>query len=204
MSEPERGRPPRHEVRARLLQQAAEAFLRHGYGGVKVVDIAAAAGFTKGAVYSNFGGKPGLFSAVWSERFETIAGFALGRSELIRSGRPRPEILREVARELATELTGAPGWATALGEFRLLAVRDPEVARAYAELSARQLHGLADQLREHADAIGLPAGFDHETAAHLILTSGAGLALEHAAAPEVTDRDRVEHCLAELLIGVLR
>lgn len=204
MSEPGRGRPPRREVRTRLLQQAAEAFLRHGYGGVKVTDIAAAAGFTKGAVYSNFGGKPGLFSAVWSERFEAISGFALGRSELIRSGRPREEILAEVARELAAELTAAPGWATVLGEFRLLAVRDPEVAQSYAELSARQLHGLAGQLREHADAIGLPADFAHTTAAQLILTSVTGLALEHVAAPEVTGRDRVERCLAELLIRVLR
>lgn len=199
-----RARPPRREVRDRVLEHATEAFLRDGYAGVKVIDIATAAGFTKGAVYSNFGGKPGLFSAVWSERFEAIAGFALGRSELIRSGRPREEILAEVARELAVRLTETPGWATALGEFRLLAVRDPEVARTYAELSARQLDGLAGQLREHGDAIGLPGDFDHAVAAYLILTAATSLALEHAAAPAVTDRDRIEQCLAELLIKVLR
>lgn len=204
MNDPVPTRPPRREVRARVLQHAAEAFLRDGYAGVKVVDIATAAGFTKGAVYSNFGGKPGLFSAVWSERFDTVAAFALGRSELIRSGRPRLQILRDVARELAMELTDAPGWAAALGEFRLLAARDPDIARACAEVSERQLARLADQLREHASAIGLPEDFDYPVVAQLILTTATGLALEHAATPEITDRVRIERCLTELLIKVLR
>lgn len=49
-----RTRPPRREVRDRVLEHAASAFLRDGYAGVKVIDIATAAGFTKGAVYSKF------------------------------------------------------------------------------------------------------------------------------------------------------
>jgi AcrR family transcriptional regulator len=55
----------RGETQARtkelLLEAAAAAFARQGYAGASLEDIAEAAGFSKGAVYSNFAGKEAIF-----------------------------------------------------------------------------------------------------------------------------------------------
>lgn len=50
-------------TREQLLRSAAELFADRGYAGVSLEDIAQAAGFTKGAVYSHFGSKEQVFLA---------------------------------------------------------------------------------------------------------------------------------------------
>ncbi len=70
-------RPRRVDVRDQLLLAAADAFAARGYADASVTDIARSAGFTKGAVYSNFGSKPELFAAVLSETFTELVGGAL-------------------------------------------------------------------------------------------------------------------------------
>ena len=69
-------RPRRADVREQIVGAAA-AFVEHSYAEVSVTVIAAAAGFTKGAVHSNFEGKPQLFAAVFAEQFTELVGGAL-------------------------------------------------------------------------------------------------------------------------------
>ncbi|MBL3700464.1 TetR/AcrR family transcriptional regulator [Leucobacter luti] len=57
----QRARPM--STREQLLKQAARLFAERGFSGVSLVDIAQAAGFTKGAVYSHFGSKEQVFVA---------------------------------------------------------------------------------------------------------------------------------------------
>jgi AcrR family transcriptional regulator len=57
-------RPARDVTRARLLATAEQMFFDRGYSTTSVEAIAAEAGFTTGAIYSNFGGKADLFLAV--------------------------------------------------------------------------------------------------------------------------------------------
>ena len=67
------------QTRARLLATAATCLLRDGYAETSMEAIAAAAGFTKGAVYSNFPSKVELCQAVLDAiRAQQIA--ALGRA----------------------------------------------------------------------------------------------------------------------------
>src|SRR3954453_20658471 len=58
------GQRVREITRERLLAAAADVFSATGSGATSVDAVAAAAGFTTGAVYSNFGGKADLFLAV--------------------------------------------------------------------------------------------------------------------------------------------
>jgi AcrR family transcriptional regulator len=51
----------RDQTRQRLLDAAQDIFTKKGFVAASVEDIAAAAGYTRGAFYSNFGGKPELF-----------------------------------------------------------------------------------------------------------------------------------------------
>ena len=54
-------------TRAELLAAAARVFERRGYGGASIAEIAQDAGFTHGAVYSNFEGKEDLFLALYEQ-----------------------------------------------------------------------------------------------------------------------------------------
>ncbi len=55
-------RPSRADVRERILVAADKVFTAQGYANANLSQIAAEAGFTKGAVYSNFDSKPELFA----------------------------------------------------------------------------------------------------------------------------------------------
>jgi TetR/AcrR family transcriptional regulator, transcriptional repressor of aconitase len=57
----------RAQTRARLVSIASEHFAREGYGAASLDRIAEEAGFSKGAVYSNFSGKEELFLGVLEE-----------------------------------------------------------------------------------------------------------------------------------------
>src|SRR6188472_3717601 len=54
-------------TRAELLDTAAKVFARRGYRGASVEEIAEEAGYSHGAVYSNFEGKADLFLAVFED-----------------------------------------------------------------------------------------------------------------------------------------
>src|SRR6478752_2421839 len=54
-------------TRAELLATAARIFARRGYNGASIEEIAEEAGYSHGAVYSNFDGKADLFLAVFEE-----------------------------------------------------------------------------------------------------------------------------------------
>ncbi|ROO90202.1 TetR family transcriptional regulator [Actinocorallia herbida] len=63
-----RGRPDRRlQTRKALLDAARKLFAERGIHGAALDDVAHTAGLTKGAVYSNFAGKPDLVLALLDE-----------------------------------------------------------------------------------------------------------------------------------------
>ena len=60
----------REMTRRHLLEAAAVVFAAKGFHGATLDEVAAAAGFTKGAVYSNFKSKDDLFLALLDDRSE--------------------------------------------------------------------------------------------------------------------------------------
>ena len=59
-----RTRPTRDDTRDKLFEAAARVFEEGGIGGASIEAIAAAAGFTRGAFYSNFNSKDELIIAM--------------------------------------------------------------------------------------------------------------------------------------------
>jgi AcrR family transcriptional regulator len=55
------------ETRARLLEAAASVYAKRGFNGATLEEVAAEAGFTKGAVYAHFGSKENLLLALLEE-----------------------------------------------------------------------------------------------------------------------------------------
>ena len=57
------------QTRERVLAAARAAFIRDGFARTSLESIAEAAGFSKGAVYSNFESKDALFLELLEEKF---------------------------------------------------------------------------------------------------------------------------------------
>jgi AcrR family transcriptional regulator len=110
------------QTRQALVFAARAAFATEGYHGANLELIARTAGFSKGAVYSNFDGKAALFLAVMDANLEAALGEGAWDvheqpSELDADG-PGGEELSEAIR----------GFALATLEFIATAARDPELA----------------------------------------------------------------------------
>ncbi|MEU1388661.1 MULTISPECIES: TetR/AcrR family transcriptional regulator [unclassified Nonomuraea] len=54
-------------TRDTLLRAAREVFLAKGYAEATVADIVETSGISVGSLYHHFGGKPGLFLALWEQ-----------------------------------------------------------------------------------------------------------------------------------------
>jgi AcrR family transcriptional regulator len=65
-----RTRPTRDDTKERLFEAAAEVFEERGIGAASIETIAAAAGFTRGAFYSNFASKDDLIVAMLEAHVE--------------------------------------------------------------------------------------------------------------------------------------
>jgi AcrR family transcriptional regulator len=65
-----RTRPTRDDTRDKLFEAAARVFEEQGIGGASIEAIAAAAGFTRGAFYSNFNSKDELIIAMLEDHVE--------------------------------------------------------------------------------------------------------------------------------------
>ena len=70
----ERVRPTRQETREQLFEAAAEVFAEQGIGAASVEAISSAAGLTRGAFYSNFGGKDDLIAAMLADHVAQTVG----------------------------------------------------------------------------------------------------------------------------------
>lgn len=56
----------KENTRARLVRASLEVFVEKGIDGATIDDLARAAGFTRGAFYSNFSGKEEVFAALFT------------------------------------------------------------------------------------------------------------------------------------------
>lgn len=198
-----RVRPLRADVRDQILAAAGAEFVERGYAGTSVAQVAARAGFTKGAVYSNFGGKPELFVAAVQQYFaETVVGAVaetLGAAATTADGSRTPAM----AHALADSVLRGERWPVLLAEFRTVATQQPELAAVYAELRLAQRAQLVDALERAAEQVPLRPGLDLEVAAALLLTCVQGLSVEGAAAPEAMPRPLAEALFAQVLDGIL-
>jgi AcrR family transcriptional regulator len=85
-------RTPRETTRALLLATAEEVFLTRGFAATTVEAVAAEAGFTTGAVYSNFEGKAGLFLAVLEQQAAAEAAAVRAALASARTDEQRLEV----------------------------------------------------------------------------------------------------------------
>ena len=184
--------------RSLLLSAALRVFLARGYHAASLELIADEAGFSKGAVYSRFASKADMFLALLTGRIAARAEQnASAVAELTSSGTVAGLI------ELAWRAErGTPGWRLLVTEFRVLAARDPELNRRYAEAHAATVDAVAGILSAMAERDGISLAVPARRLAELLLAIETGIALEQLATPDAIDirQAGVVLCqLAELL-----
>src|SRR5580693_3466877 len=96
----------RQQTRDHLLAAAADVFAERGFHGASLDQVAAAAGFTKGAVYSNFKNKDDLFLALIEAAYSRE--MAALRETLEGSEVPAGERLGDFVRIVRDELDRGP------------------------------------------------------------------------------------------------
>ena len=114
-------RIPRAEVRERLLVAGAAVFAEQGVHGARLDDVAARAGFSKGAVYSNFASKDDLVAQVMQRATNLVLG---SLRELVRADVAAVDIA-DVVRTAFGQHDQSEQFAL-LSEFRAHAIRHPE------------------------------------------------------------------------------
>src|SRR5262245_17567639 len=140
-------------TRRHLLEAAAIVFARNGFHGATLDEVSATAGFTKGAVYSNFKSKDDLFVALLDDRIERQ--LAVMSDVLAAGGHAAAEQFPRVRELFRGELFWDDDFATLYLEFVLYARRHPDAQTKLAE-SARRTRGMVQELieAEHA-ALGI-------------------------------------------------
>jgi AcrR family transcriptional regulator len=122
----------KERTRDALLDAAAEVFARRGIEAASLDEVADAAGYTKGAIYSNFASKTELVLALLERRVRAQAAMA----EAVLDA---PDA--EAALRAADSPPGGPeerAWLVLAMELWLRATRDPAAQRA---LAAEFEHG---------------------------------------------------------------
>ena len=114
----------RAETRANLIEAAYRVFADKGFGQVRIDDVCAAAGYTRGAFYSNFDSLDELFFAIYDESARLIAGQV---TDAITDDDINPGIEAVIERVTATLLLDRD-WLLIKTDFLLHAARNPAVA----------------------------------------------------------------------------
>ena len=110
------------ETQARLLDAAEEVFVRDGFEGAQLDEIAASAGRSKGAVYTHFKSKEDLFLALFEHRTRS---FIDGLVTSLRKCATRKQSL-EAFRKFYVGLAKERAWPILTLEFKLFALRHPD------------------------------------------------------------------------------
>lgn len=157
-----------------LLDAAEELFARKGLGGAALEDIADAAGYTRGAIYSHFGAKEELFLAVVERQRQR---FLDGFSDLISSIHRLDDLdIDELAarwRQLSSDTDRA-----ALGyEFTLFLLRNPEASERLTDQRLEITHSLGDFISKNVARIGGTLTIPAEQLARVILAANDGVTL---------------------------
>jgi AcrR family transcriptional regulator len=130
MHQKDRPRPNKHqlrtaETRAKLLAAASQLLTEQGFENTQLEEVAARAGYTRGAIYAHYTSKEDLFLELLRERIER----QLAELRAVLGSEPSTAKRLEKFRGWMTRQIADPLWPILTLEFQLYALRRPS-ARA--------------------------------------------------------------------------
>jgi AcrR family transcriptional regulator len=189
------------ETRAALLDAAGRVFARRGYHAASVDEVADEAGYSTGALYSNFEGKEDLFLALLQREIERqaegVAAAVAERGSLDERARGGAEYWVEF-------LDREPELVLLFMEFWAYAVRNPEIRSRFAARYAEVRASLARIIDEGARELGVELLRPPEQLAAAIDALADGFALQKLADPDSIPDELFGDALTMLLEGARR
>ena len=183
-------------TRQHLLEAAAIVFARNGFHGATLDEVSATAGFTKGAVYSNFKSKDDLFLALLEDRTERQ--LAVVSDVLEAGGHAAAEQFPLVSQLFRGELFWDDDFAMLYLEFVLYARRHPDAQEKLAE-SARRTRAMVQELIDaECTALGVTPKYASADIAAMSLALFGGLGLDRLVDPRSVSSETLDATLTFL------
>lgn len=185
----------RQQTREHLLAAAAQVFGERGFHGASLDEVAAVAGFTKGAVYSNFKNKEDLFLALFKANYDRemdAIRATLGDSEVP----PEARVSEFVAMIRDQSTQSGRNFSLLYQEFWLYAARNPELRAELARVDDEGAHALAEILTAERVRVGLEPLESPLQTARIVELLFRGIGQLRVLQPDVADDDFVEAAIA--------
>ena len=187
----------RVRTRANLLDAAFAVFAAKGFGRVSIEEVCEAAGYSRGAFYSNFDSLDELFFALYQQRADLIADQVSGALALDGPDLDVPAAVDRVTEVLLLDLD----WLLVKTDFLVHAARDPQVAGTLLEHRSRLRRAVADRLARAQGLAQLPAVLgDIDGAAHAVVAAYDGVTTQLLLDKDV---DSARGWLKQLLTALL-
>ncbi len=189
------------EARDELLSAALRVFARRGYRQAGVDEIAAEAGYSKGALYWHFSSKEELLTALVDERVDAPMR---ERFALLASAPPERDMSVEATKAFAQQVDEQREAMLLEREYWSLAVRDPDLRARYAERQAELRDDLAAALEARARHLGTPdLTMPADDVARLVMSIIGGLAVDELIEPGSIRPELLGEALAIIYAGLV-
>jgi AcrR family transcriptional regulator len=173
-------------TRTHVLSAAERLFVAQGFHATSVDQVAGEAGYTKGAVYSNFASKEDLFFGVYERRAQRgIAEMERRIAAAGGGGRGLDAVALAVAQRRGRRRDD--GWLAVFFEFWAHVVRRPTLRARFAAIHARAQEPLVHALEDHAREQGYELTEDPRKLTVAAYAMQLGLSLERLTLPELVD-----------------
>jgi AcrR family transcriptional regulator len=179
----------KQRTRAELVATARSVFLERGFHGAPLDEIAERAGYSKGAVYSNFANKDELFLAVLDAQLERRARVF---TDVNLDEERLEDSYRAVARLMFEADRAEPGWTPLVLEFWAHASRRESLRAAVVERRERFFTVIAGLIDELASRRGLEFAIPSKEIARGSSALVRGIALDRLLDPEVVSAELFE------------
>ena len=190
----------RQQTRDRVIEAAERLFIEQGFDATSIDQVAGEAGFTKGAVYSNFESKEDLFFAVYERRAER--GIAEAEREIAAAAAAGGTGLETLSLAAGRRRGRDDGWLAVFFEFWAHVVRRPALRARFAEIHTRVQAPLVAELERQADEHGYDLPDDPRKLTVALYAMQLGLSLERLILPELVD-ERLGQRMSHLFLDDL-
>jgi AcrR family transcriptional regulator len=190
------------QTREDLIDAAEELFTANGFHATSLDAVAVAAGYTKGAVYSNFSSKEDLFFAVYERRVDR---HEVHVAELFSEPPDAGEaILRVIAAVGDLRRRRADGWMAVFLEFWTHVLRNPEHRARFNEAHKRAVVPFQLALERFAAQQGITLAIPADQVAMAMFAMENGIGLERLTDPEAADADLPVRLVKLIFEGLVR
>jgi AcrR family transcriptional regulator len=186
----------RAATRERVLAAATSTFLAKGFHGTTIAAVAETAGFTSGAIYSNFASKEDLVLAVLdrhaAERTRLLA-------EALSAATDLDDLLARVSRWFGSRIETDPEWPVLQVELALSTRHSPSLRRKLRDRHRATHAALARVLRQQSARFGVELPLDADTLASTVHGLGEGLTVQRLLDPSTRAAEVFHQSLTILL-----